>query len=133
METLPFPLPTITSKRSSKMIDDLPVEMIFSQNSGSQVLDLVLEISPRDNPEGAKEIPKEPKVILSGKVDKRSPYWYYQKRNLVLTDEPKLKYYDAKTNKYKVILFPLATVSEVFLLQKERSAYFRQTKSTSRE
>jgi len=44
---------------------------------------------------------KDYKVLLTGQVDKKSPYLFYQLRQLVLTDEPKLKYYDPEKNQLK--------------------------------
>lgn len=47
--------------------------------------------------------PKRGKIILSGMIAKRQPYlFYYQTRMLVLSDEPRLRYYNPETKELRV-------------------------------
>lgn len=65
------------------------------QDSSTSILDFL----------SREALAKEHKILLAGEVDKKSPYMLYQLRQLVLTDEPRLKYIDPLTNEYKVLQF----------------------------
>lgn len=45
---------------------------------------------------------KQPNVLLAGRVEKKSRYIFYQLRQLVITDEPCIKYIDPATNQIRV-------------------------------
>jgi 3-phosphoinositide dependent protein kinase-1 len=47
---------------------------------------------------------KGEKMIKEGVVDKKCGWLFFYNRKLVLTNAPRLSYYDPKTNKYKVFL-----------------------------
>ena len=43
----------------------------------------------------------EPKIIKTGLVKKKSPYIFYNTRQLVISSEPRISYYDPNKNEYK--------------------------------
>jgi len=45
------------------------------------------------------------KIIKEGIVDKKCGWLFYYNRKLRLTSEPRLSYYDPKTNEYKVLQY----------------------------
>lgn len=98
-------------KRAS--VEEIPGEAIQDQFEKMKRVDQDGKTTIEDFVSEATSTDKDYKVLLTGQVDKKSPYLFYQLRQLVLTDEPKLKYYDPEKNQLKVTA--IACTSDLIL------------------
>ena len=113
-------------------IDSLPRELCFSRprQPSSLILDEEVKLSLQDflsTPlTSSTTNNKAYKILLTGRVDKKSSYLFYQPRQLVLTNEPKLKYIDPNTNQLKVLLkHSLTAIFSSLFSQERNSSYLK--------
>lgn len=87
---------------------DLPGEIAAYRNGTHDVSSGCEEVKRRKSSlsvENSNE--QNSKIVKEGVVDKKCGWVFYYNRKLKLTSEPRLSYYNPKTNEYKVLIHSL--------------------------